>query len=311
MSNQYIIKFSNNTYNESVDGYAELLNTTYDIPILSIRSHENKTDPTNKTLLYQYITNSFGEYNFNDDALEFTLTFSELTNKIMFDKNSSSAYTEFKNQLVNLVNTKFETVYYPSGRVHYVGEVLYMKLHDGLQKVPHVKGIMYYDLPNYKVKYSGEFENGLFDGAGMFYNKNGNISLQANIANGIPTRKGKLEVNFRTNKQVFEIDFFDIWDDLECFDNKSKVAYVKTDNFLDDLAFNVGEFDGMTYEQYEFNSKTADEKIDEIWNLLKTVQQENHTEYSRLTSLARIDHVYSCIFNFLFVIMLSVLIYKK
>lgn len=307
MANQYIIKFSNNIYEEPVDGYAELTSTNYNIPVLSVRSCEDKNKA--QIILYKIITNNTCNVHFEDEMLECTVTCLGVPNKIKFDKNSSSAYTQFKTQFATLVYSKFETEYYPSGRVFYVGEVLYALDHEPPKRVPNGNGIMYYDLPDYKIKYSGEFENGNFDGAGMFYNKKGNISLKANnISNGIPTQKGKLEVIFKTNKEVVDIDFFTIWEDLDSNDNKSKVKLVMSDNFLDDLAFNVCEYDGMTYDEVVFNNKTQEDKLCEIWSLLKTIQEDRNTHHSELVRISWLTQIYNFLFDFMTFIILAIII---
>ena len=308
MSNQYIIKFSNNVH-ESVDAFAELSSTTYGILALSVRSCEDKSK--SQSYLHQFITNSFGQVQFDDETLEFTLTTSfGIINRIMFDSNSSSAYTEFKKQLTSLVNTKFETEYYPSGRVYYVGEVLYVVGEKTNERVSNRNGIVYYDLPDHKIKYSGQFENGSFDGSGVFYNKNGTITLRANnISNGIPTQKGKLEIIFKSKKEVIDIDFFDSWDNINCYDNKSKVDLVMSDHYLDDLAFSQFDFDDMTQDDVEFISKSTDEKINDIRSLLKTIQTEQELYYSELESITRSGQAYNFIFNFIvFNFMIAVLL---
>jgi hypothetical protein len=54
-------------------------------------------------------------------------------------------------------------------------------------------------------------------GAGVFFNAAGTISLKANnISNGIPTQKGKLEINFKTRKELTcNYLFFEVNIDLE------------------------------------------------------------------------------------------------
>jgi hypothetical protein len=309
MSNQYIIKFSNKNYEEPVDAYAEFITTDYSIPILIIKPCEDKT----QILLYHFITNNFGgNVHFEDEKLEFTLTCQNICYKIMFDKNSSSAFTQFKNQLTTFLNSKFETEYYPSGYVFYVGEVLYSD--DGKQKkrVPNGNGIMYYDLPYNKIKYVGEFENGNFDGVGIFYNKKGNISLKVNnISNGIPTQKGKLEVNFRSKKEVVQIDFFELWDTINCLDNKSKVNFVISDNFLDVIAFKECYYDDMSYEEVLFDNKTTDEKLVELWKLIKTTQQTQKTNHLELVKITSSIQIFSIFFDFVIGIILIILTIDK
>jgi len=281
MSNQYIINFTNNL-NQNVSSYAELYKTNHEIPVLCVQTCKDKNDKLNKVLFHQFITNSFGKVEFNDEELKFTLTYQDTKNDIIFDKNSSSAYTEFKNNMLTLVNSRFETEYYSSGNIMYVGEVLYTNDN----RVPNGNGIMYYDLPNHKIKYSGEFENGAFDGVGVFHDKFGIISLKANnISNGIPTQKGKLEINFKTWKESVNIDFFTVFDEIDINDNNSKVQFVMSDNFLEILAESVCNFDDTTLEELKFNEETNEDKITKIYKLLCEIKLLQNIQENQLVEV--------------------------
>ena len=98
---------------------------------------------------------------------------------------------------------KNEIEYYPSGNEWYVGEVLYKKGSDDVvnERLPNGNGTFYYDTPSHKIKYTGEFEEGLYDGSGTFYSTDGKMNVVSlNISNGIPTQKGKLNINFSKRK---------------------------------------------------------------------------------------------------------------
>jgi hypothetical protein len=200
---------------------------------------------------------------------------------IKFDKNSSSAFTEFKNQLSTLLNSKFETKYYPGGNVLYVGHVLHSKEDETTIKIePNGDGVLYYDLPNHKIKYIGEFENGVPDGAGIFYDKTGKIKLTANnISNGIPTQKGKLEFCYKLHKQQINIDFFKLWDELQVCSNAEKVSLVMSDTFLDTLVTNTCEFIDTSFEEICFNEKTLDEKLFEIYDNISILKDNYDKQY--------------------------------
>ena len=292
MTNQYIVQFKSNTDDKFTYGYAELFKSNYDIPVLSVRTLENKTDPMNRTLFHQYITNNFGVVNYSDENMECILSCLNNDYVIKFDKNSSSAFTGFKNYLSTLLNSKFETEYYPSGNVLYVGLVLHIKENDVVVKrQPHGHGVLYYDLPNHKIKYSGEFENGVPDGAGVFYDRSGKIKLVANnISNGIPTQKGKLELDYKLNKQTVNIDFFTVWNDLNVYNNTEKVSLVISDNFLDTLVENVCEFNDVSYEEICFNEKSLDDKLVEVWNQLDTLQMNYDEHYEYVKKSIEISH---------------------
>jgi hypothetical protein len=272
-----IPQFKSDHHEEPVYGFAELYKTNYDIPILMVRTHENKTDPMNQTLFHQFITNNFGQVEFFDEIMECILICPNNNYLIKFDKNSSSAFTEFKNQLSTLLNSKFETEYYPSGNTLYVGNVLHVKENDVVVKrQPNGFGILYYDLPDHKIKYSGEFENGMPDGAGIFYDKTGKIKLTANnISSGVPTQKGKLEFNFKTNKQVFKIEFSKFWDDVNIYDNTTKALFAISDTFLDLVVENVYKSVEISLKELQFNEKSVDEKLVEIKKQLDLFENEN------------------------------------
>jgi len=277
MTNQYIVQFSNNTDKEFVYGFAELFKTNNDIPVLNVRTCENKNDTQNQTLLYKFITNNFADISYNDTNMECVLNYSDDVSVIKFDKYSSSAYTKFKNHLDTLVNSKFETEYYPSGRVLYVGEVLYVKEDEVVKRQPNGSGIIYYDMPNHKIKYYGEFENGLPDGAGIFYDKTGNIKLKANnISKGVPVQKGKLNVSFKSKKEEVDVNFPSIF--KKYISDSNVRDFVMSDNFLDIVASNVCNFENITFDELCFDEKVLDDKLVEIRKLLYTLKTDNDNQ---------------------------------
>ena len=64
--------------------------------------------------------------------------------------------------------------------------IIYKDNEDGTKaRVPNGDGTLYHNTLSQSVKYSGEFEDGKFDGAGAFYSKDGNLKITANnISNG-------------------------------------------------------------------------------------------------------------------------------
>ena len=280
MTTQYIVKYSNKD-DTDLDVFVELIKTNYDIPILSVRTHDNKNDKMNQILLHQFITNNFAQVSYNDEKMACVMTYPNNILVFKFDNHSSSAFTEFKNNLSTLLNSKFETEYYKSGRVMYVGEVLYLKEDEVVkERRPEGNGVIYYDIPNHRIKYTGEFVKGLPDGAGIFYNNVGNISLKANnITKGIPTQKGKLEVNFRSNKQVINITFSELWKQFEIMNDTIKEIFVMSDEFLDILAKKLCNYENLTFEELCFDEKISDDKLVEVWKLLNIVKRENDSHH--------------------------------
>ena len=263
MSNQYIIKFKSNLSDELIESTATLSKTNYNIPILQIRNSENKL------LFNQYITCNFAKINYNDNDLECIITQFNYEYIIKFDNNSSSSFTDFKTQLTTLSNTKIETLFYESGNIKYIGDILINE-----EKIYNGSGILYYDIPN-QIKYVGEFENNKPDGAGIFYNKSGNIKLKTNnISYGIPTQKGTLEINTKYLQQTAFVNFFDIWSELNIYSNTNKLALVNSDIFIDKLAMKIFDFGELSFEDLCFHEKSIDDKVMDLRNLVIIIQKD-------------------------------------
>ncbi len=289
METQYIIKYSTSTDENKIDSYVELKKNKNNIPIITIRTHKDLSDKSNETLLYKFMTNNFATFTFDDNLRQCTLCYKDfgsdslLTSIIYFDSSSSSAYSDFKKNFEEYYNTQFETEYYPNGREMYVGEVLYKKDSENniTSRIPNGKGTMYYNLPNRMVKYTGDFESGLYDGSGIFYSMDGKISLVSkNISSGIPTQKGKLNINYYSFrnvnteiKDIIEIKFNDIWEKYKITDKDLKRNFVISDNFVNNLASDILLEDNINITDLIFEDKTDSEKYIEIRNMLKL--QEN------------------------------------
>jgi hypothetical protein len=232
--------------------------------------------------------------------------------KIIFDKNSSSAYSQFKKELINMINTKFETEYYESGNVYYIGEVLSILNEENIRRVPHGDGFMYYDSPDHKLKYSGEFEDGKFDGAGIFYNKTGNIKLKANnITKNIPQQKGKLDVKFKSKNETFDVDFFEIWEDLDVLDDKSISELVMSDDFIDRLTDFFCDFDDDTFDNLQFECKSTDDKLVEIRKQLLEITKDIDSKHNDIIEIIRNNYYNIIIIEILLCTFISIVFRKN
>jgi hypothetical protein len=276
MTSQYIIKFINNDY--ETEGYVELYKNKANVSTITIRTHKDPKDEANQTLLHKFMTNNFAKVVFDDNTTNCTISYKDgnsrnvYTSTIQFDSNSSSAYSDFAKRFTEMYNSKYETEYYPSGREAYVGEVLYKKGKDDVVvgRSPNGKGTVYYDLPGYKIKYSGEFENGLYDGAGIFYSQDNKISLIAkNISAGIPTQKARLVFNYSKRKDTIEIAFNEVWDRYNISDKIMRKNIILSDSFVSDLAKSYWTPNDIPMEALVFQDKSIDDKYLEIWNTLR------------------------------------------
>jgi len=288
MSTQYIIKFCKNieTLEPSVDGFVELRKTQSGHNIIEVRTKKDSTDEQNTVLIHKIITSNFATVTFDDITmecfLEFTDKYSNLVNTqvtksvLRFDKSSSSAYSEFKKNLTEMTNTQIENVQYSNGRVWYVGEVLHIKEGEKLvDRVAHGQGTLYYNGAKTQPKYVGEFENGKYDGAGIFYSYCGKLSISANnISNGIPTQKGKLCVNFSKFNEVFEIDFAQVFDTLcACYSKEQKQEFVRGDQFVK-LVTQMYWNNNESIDRTIFRDQSAEDKQVELWNKINELTEQ-------------------------------------
>ena len=277
MTTNYIVKFIKDDI--KIDAYLELSKNNL-IPFICIRTHKNVLEDTNQTLLYKFLTNKFADITYDDINMTCTLIYKDgnskemLSSTIIFDSNSSSAYGEFKKNLNTLLNLKYETEYYPSGREMYVGEVLYKKDENNtlIERIPHGIGTFYYDIPGHKIKYTGELENGFYDGSGKFYNIDNRISLVAkNISSGIMTQKGKLHINYSKKTETIDINFNDMWSKLNILDKAAKKTFILSDNFVTILSKSYWYDTDSSIESIMFYDKSSNDKIYELWdNMNKT-----------------------------------------
>lgn len=290
MSSKYIIEFQANTSSEKQSVFLELGQNNYNgidtyesLNYIAIRSHEDKSHFQNDSLFWKVITNKISSsIEFLDDDQLCRISYEkrkDLFNvaTIYFDSNSKSAYNQFKTEFTELMNTDNETEYYKSGNMMYTGKVLYQ---DG-ERVPHNEGILYYDRLENNIKYIGEFENGKYDGSGIFYNLDGKLYITAkNISNGIPTQKGKLCVNYK-EKDMIDIDFNDIWNKFDLSDKSDRYHFVNSNHFVENIfALFCSKYD---LQKLKFLSKSKEQKLVELWTSINKIKhyQENNIQSIR------------------------------
>lgn len=270
---RYIIKFCKDiqTSNNFVDSFVELVKSTDGYHhIIEVRTEQNPINVKNITLCYKFITNDFAKITYNDNLYQCLLEYPfeheygrNLKSVIKFDESSSSAYSDFKNKLSMLTTTQLETIYYPNGYIRYVGDVLYVKNNNTVtERVANGNGILYYNEVNQKVKYKGEWENGKFDGAGIFYSYDGKMSIKANnISNGVPTQKGKLFINLDNFNKTYEINFTELFDKLKV-NKENRYNFVLADDFVKKVAKHYNE----SIDKLIFNELSTNDKFSELWN---------------------------------------------
>lgn len=273
MDNKYIIKFTNSE--KVINAFLEF-NTNGNI--IRIMNDEG--------LVQMYISiYNIIETNFNDNErtciIKYKHITQQMTNKVIFDENSSSAYNEFKKTFETMLNSKKHCEYYPSGNLMYTGDVT-NKLD---RKIPSGNGKLYYDSPNNYIKYDGNFDDGYFDGSGTFYSSNGKLSLKVNnISSNLPIGNGKFNINFTNKKDTIDINFIEIWDKLNLKTKGDKKTFVTNDNFLDNILkiyIDKNEIDDLLFMELKQEDKNIEllkriKKLED--NLSNITKQYNKTE---------------------------------
>lgn len=122
---------------------------------------------------------------------------------ILFDKNSKSAFNSFIKDLEQKYHGK---LYYDSGNLRMEGEFTLNKQTGYYSGNGNCK--VYYDLIDKNLLYEGEIENENYDGSGIFYNFNQNISLKINnIDQNTPIGQGILTIKKFDKTIIYERNF--------------------------------------------------------------------------------------------------------
>lgn len=265
----YIVKFSKlDKMLDSIqeyDAYLELVPNIddYKAPTININTCKDSNDPNNILLLNMFITNNI---TFNDNDQICNIDSNNYKFIILFDKNSSSAFSNFKKRFEDLNNTTKKIIFYDNNNIKYIGETV---LQDG-KYIMNGNGTMYYDDNMYMTKYVGEFEDNYFDGIGTFYNYDKTIYIKCNnISNGYPVMKGKLYINFKKYKETIEINFEKVYEYLNINNKNDKINFVIKDTFVNNVA-NIFITDKCV-SQLLFEEKTIHEQNIEIWKLLDMI----------------------------------------
>ena len=249
---QFIVGIYKYDVNESKweyieDGFAIITDRSYG-PVLLVRTKENPGDLDNKYYLDSIISEDFEcEFKESDNSSGFTARFNNGKNKlgIKFDGSSSQAFTEFKEQIAKRKEIKYKTLLYESSYIQYSGQ---FNDEEGVTG----EGTEFYDTPEQKVKYKGEFEDNLYDGAGTFYSYDGKLEIVANnISRGIPNGQLKLIIH-RKNKDDITKTFNFRSLDIEVNIGDNKFCETIARYFFKDL-------DSIFFEAY-----TLEEKVDEL-----------------------------------------------
>ena len=254
MSNlsQFIVKifqYDNNqdTWSFIEDGFALISDKSYG-PTLIIRSKEDANDLKNVNYMNIIISEDLNfEYKPSDDNTGYTVQFIKNNDRIgiKFAQASSQSYEEFKSQLETKIATKYKVLYYESGNLQYSGQFIENEVSG--------EGTEFYDTPEQKPKYKGDFEDNTYDGSGTFYSCDGNINITANnMSRGLPNGKIILKINRKDKEDITKtLDYRSSLtincgpSDVKFCENIARIAFPNLDNLF-------------------FEAYTIEEKMDEI-----------------------------------------------
>ena len=242
-TSKYIATVSNKNINEITNNAEILINN---LKILIKRKDEEEIHITKNNII---------NIDYNEPTMK--ITYNSSGNKIVFikfDEQSNSAYKMMTQELRDFNKVK-GVIYYPSGNIKMKGEFIL----DDKSKRYSANGNanVYYDVSSEQLYYEGEIENEAFDGSGIFYNNNGNISLKVNnIDQNNPIGFGLLIISDFSKNKFYEKTFsFDRIQEEIDFNDFNLDDFVKKNNKVDCI------FDDLL-NYSEFNSKfILDKKI--------------------------------------------------
>ena len=250
----YIINISKKVSNETIkkigDGYATIALETYG-PMLRIMSHKNIFDADNVIHVEKIINKSLAIHfsGSSDHRVKISTNYSD-EYIITFDGNSGSAYRHFEKNINDKMSMRVDSIYYPSGILWMTGTFV-NNMADGY-------GTEFYDSPQIKIKYKGEFENGKYDGAGTFYSNDGSIEvIIQNISKGVPNGDCKIIIYKPNTTEISLRKTFKY--------NSLKIPLDSTDiKFTNKIAEHL-----LTTCKFDISRKTfRDSSIDEKLNIL-------------------------------------------
>ena len=172
------------------------------------------------------------DYNEIKKEILFIYSYRQSKSKIYvrFDENSQSAYDSFKKTLLELNKVK-GVLYYPnSGNIRMEGEFTIDE--ESGRYSANGNAIVYFDTFDKTIYYEGEIDHENYDGKGVFYNINGNISLEINnMDQNNPIGNGILSIQDHMRKEVYKKVFnFDDMDEIDLSNNFDLNVFVDTYN---------------------------------------------------------------------------------
>ena len=157
------------------------------IPILTVNDKESNIG----NILKIYLTNNSVETVFNKKDMsvyfEFYSSGEKVKSKIVF--LTEKEFDECKEYFDKIIKSKNQTQYYASNRIRYVGGVDDVNTSDYYDDKYNGHGILFYDNLKNSKKYQGNFNNGIFDGDGTFFDYKSNLFVKLLTTNGVPNRK--------------------------------------------------------------------------------------------------------------------------
>ena len=249
------------------EGFAVIRDRSYG-PTLTIANKEDLNDPAIKYYLDVIISKDFNcDYKNSENGSGYTARFTNDNFKIgiKFDEASSQAFEDFKNEIQKRIDSEFKSIYYDSGNLRYSGQFVNNDVTGD--------GTEFYDTPEQKIKYKGEFEDNYYDGAGTFYSYDNSLEIVCNnISSGVPNGILTLSIH-RKNKDDIKKTFKlkDIGESINVGDT----------NFCEKVARHLyKDLDKLLFEAF-----TIEEKMDELNNkmnmILKDFQREKEIKENR------------------------------
>jgi len=260
-----------NDLTEKIQAWIEMgVSKLTPFPIMEIRSHKDCNHGENKQLIaLKLLEENFYNLTFDDNSCEFNIkeNFMDKKVKIEFDQYSKSAFNKFKEQFETNLKKKDSYLLYNNGNLKYDGQVVEGKASGN--------GTLFYkDI--FATKYVGEFEDGEFDGVGLFFNKSGSMKIEAyNIADGIPNRSGKFLIDSSNIKKEIIFEWDSIFKYFDMVTKSEKREFVDDNFFVESVCEFLLKGENISLDTIRFLEKNVGEQNRIIHQEIQNLKEQN------------------------------------
>ena len=216
----------------------------------------------------------------DDDCNDMTFNYKGIQYGIRFDQHSHSAFSNFKTTFNKIKDKKFFTKYYDNGRIKITGEYSNGEYNGCVTE--------YHNNEKSSIKFEGEMEDDQYV-EGTFLNKSNTIKLQvlnitANIINGY------IKIIYSNGINTIEDDY--LWQDIE----QATFVNLSSSTFVEDICKLV--YGNSFIQEHKFKNLSTNEQLYKIYSYLNELNTRlENIEKANSGIFGTVSNIYNYIFN--------------